>query len=195
MNQGHANQAMRCFRGLVGGFFDRVQRTNPGVACELVEVSPRDTNAPIPRDCDLYLGSGGPGSPFDGDDQPWFADFTRFVDEIVESSQGPAARERSLFGVCYTYEMLVRHFRVATMAMRDSRKFGVMPIYTTSAGQKHPLLAAFGDRLFAFEHRNWEAIDLDEARLRELGGALLAQESRDGFSKGRAFLGLSLIHI
>lgn len=192
MNQGHVNQAMRCFRGLVGGFFDRVQKANPDLACELVEVSPRDTNAPIPRGADLYIGSGGPGSPYDGDEQPWFGDFASFVDEIVESASGPAEHRKSMFGVCYTFEMLVRHFRVATMAMRDSRKFGVMPIYTTAAGQAHPLLGAFGDRLFAFEHRNWEAIDLDAKRLEALGGALLAQESRDGWSKGRAILGLDL---
>ena len=97
-----------------------------------------------------------------------------------------------MFGVCYTFELLVRHFEVATVAMRDSRKFGVMPIYTTALGQKHALLGSFGDRLFAFEHRNWEAIDLDEARLTQLGGGFLAQESRDGFSKGRAILGLDL---
>ncbi len=192
MNQGHVNQAMRCFRGLVGGFFDRVQKVNPDLGCELVEVSPRDTSAPIPRDADFYIGSGGPGSPFDGDDQPWFADFARFVDEVVASASGPEAERKSFFGVCYTFEMLVRHFGVATVAMRDSRKFGVMPIYTTGSGQKHPLLTAFGDRLFAFEHRNWEAIDLDEKRLAALGGAFLAQESRDGFSKGRAVLGLDL---
>lgn len=192
MNQGHVNQAMRCFRGLVGGFFERVQRANPNLPCDLVEVSPRDTNATVPREADLYLGSGGPGSPYDGDDQPWFGDFAAFVDEVVESASGPAATRKALFGVCYTFELLVRHFRVATMAMRDSRKFGVMPIYTTPAGQAHPLLGAFGDRLFAFEHRNWEAIDLDEKRLEALGGAFLAQESRDGWSKGRAILGLDL---
>jgi hypothetical protein len=65
-----------------------------------------------------------------------------------------------------------------------------MPAYMTNEGQSHPLLSAFGDRLFAFEHRNWEAVNLDEKRLSELGGAVLAQESRDGYSKGRALLGL-----
>ncbi len=53
----------------------------------------------------------------------------------------------------------------------------------TPEGQRHPLLTAFGDRLFAFEHRNWEAVDLDEPLLRKLGGALLARESRDGVSR------------
>jgi hypothetical protein len=87
--------------------------------------------------------------------------------------------------------MIVRHFRVAEMAARPSRKFGVMPIYTTVEGRDHPLLSAFGDRLFAFEHRSWEAIGLDAGRLAALGGRLLARESREGQSdKGEALLGL-----
>jgi hypothetical protein len=86
--------------------------------------------------------------------------------------------------------MVVRHFGLAEIVARTDRKFGVMPVYTTAEGQHHPLLGAFGDRLFAFEHRNWEAVDLHESRLRELGGHLLARESRDGVSKGRAILAL-----
>ncbi len=189
MNAGHANQAMRCFRQIVASFFDRVQRANPGLGCTLVEVSPRDTSAPIPRDCDIYIGSGGPGSPYDGDSEGWFVDWNDFCSFLLSESRRDDAEKKALFGVCYSFELLVRYFAVADVSMRDSRKFGVMPIYTTTSGQRHPLLAPFRDRLFAFEHRNWEAVDLKEDRLHALGGALLAQESRDGHSKGRALLG------
>ena len=192
MNNGHVNQAMRCLRGQSAAFFERVKLHNPTLVCEVVEVSPRDTDAIVPRDCDLYLSSGGPGSPFDGDGTAWVADYGRFSDGVVESAIRDDADQHALFAICYSFELVVRHFRVAQVARRDERKFGVMPIYTTAEGQRHPLLTAFGDRLFAFEHRNWEAIDLDEARLRALGGALLARESRDGVSKGRALLALEI---
>ncbi len=192
MNNGHVNQAMRCLRGIVSQFFDRVRAENPALPCELSEVSPRDTLEPVPRDADLYLSSGGPGSPFDGDGQPWVGDFSRFLDDVVESASHGGTERRALFAICYSFEMVVRHFRVASIHPRAERKFGVMPIYTTDEGRGHPLLASFGDRLFAFEHRNWEAVDLDEARLQALGGHLLARESRDGFSKGRAILGLDV---
>lgn len=190
MNNAHVNQAMRCLRGLVSTFFDQVQKQNPDLVCEKIEVSPRDTNDPVPLDCDLYLSSGGPGSPFDGDGQPWADDYGRFCEAVLDSAAKGGAEQRSLFAICYSFEMVVRHLGIARIAPRAERKFGVMPIYTTTEGQKHPLLSAFGDRLFAFEHRNWEAIDLDESRLSSLGGKLLARESRDGVSKGRAILAL-----
>jgi homoserine O-succinyltransferase len=192
MNNGHVNQAMRCLRSMVANFFERVHLHNLSLECELVEVSPRDTNNPVPTDCDLYVSSGGPGSPFDGDGTSWTEDYSRFSDGVVESANRAGPDQRALFAICYSFEMLVRHFKLAHIGPRSDRKFGVMPIYTTSEGQRHPLLSAFGDRLFAFEHRNWEAIDLDEARLRSLGGALLARESRDGVSKGRALLAFDL---
>jgi GMP synthase-like glutamine amidotransferase len=192
MNNGHVNQAMRCLRGLVSQFFDRVRAHNPGLRCELSEVSPRDTNDVVPRDADLYLSSGGPGSPFEGDGTPWALDYGRLLNELVESATRGGPSQRALFGVCYSFEIIVRHFELAVVAPRVDRKFGVMPIYTTPEGQRHPLLQAFGDRLFAFEHRNWEAVELDAPRLQSLGGEVLALESRDGSSKGRAILGLNV---
>ncbi len=192
MNNAHVNQAMRCLRGIVSNFFEHVRAENPDLACELTEVSPRDTNNPVPRDADLYLSSGGPGSPFDGDGQPWAEDYGRFSDDVVESAIRGGVDRRALFAICYSFEMVVRHFKVAHIGPRAERKFGVMPIYTTPEGQRHPLLSAFNDRLFAFEHRNWEAIDLDEGLLHRLGGKLLARESRDGVSKGRALLAIDV---
>src|SRR5262249_60878154 len=118
------------------------------------------------------------------------ADYGRFTEGVTDSAARGGAEQRALFAICYSFEMVVRHYGLAKIGPRAERKFGVMPVYTTNEGQKHPLLAAFGDRLFAFEHRNWEAIDLDEAKLRSLGGKLLARESRDGVSKGRALLGV-----
>ena len=192
MNDGHVNQAMRCLRGIVSRFFRHVQAYNPALPCELTEVSPRNTNDVVPDDCDLYLSSGGPGSPYDGDGMPWVESYSRFVDGIVESCTKGGPDQRSLFAICYSFELVVRQFRLAEIAPRADRKFGVMPVYMTAEGQHHPLLSPFGDRLFAFEHRNWEAVELDRAALATLGGKLLAQESRDGVSKGRAILGLDV---
>ena len=187
MNDGHVNQAMRCFRTIASRFFKRVTHANPAVRCELVEVSPRNTEDDIPP-ADLYLSSGGPGSPFDGDGKEWVNRYYRFLDNVVDAADDGGPEQQALFAVCYSFEMIIRHFKVATMAPRSERKFGVMPVYMTDEGQEHPLTSPFADRLFAFEHRNWEAVGLDESALARHGGTLLARESRDGFSKGEALM-------
>jgi homoserine O-succinyltransferase len=191
MNDGHENQAIRCFRLICTEFHKHARRWNPDLELQLSHVSVRDKNERPPRDCDLYVSSGGPGSPYDGDGKPWVQSYYSFLDEVAEDNVRRGPKAKALFGVCYSYEMIVRHFALATMAPRATRKFGVMPVYTTREGRDHPLLAPFGDRLFAFEHRNWEAIDLDARKLAALGGQLLARESREGQDdKGLAILGL-----
>jgi homoserine O-succinyltransferase len=193
MNAGHQNQAIRCINQIVDGLGVRIRETNPSLEIEKVHVSPRDKGEVPPNDCHLYIASGGPGSPFDGDGEKWVDDFSGFLDEIVDDNTSVAGQlnaGRAVMNVCYSFEMAIRHFEVAEVAPRATRKFGVMPIYTTGEGQRHPLLAPFNDRLFAFEHRNWEAINPDEARLKQHGGVVLARESRDGVSKGAALMAL-----
>ncbi|MBL8714671.1 MAG: hypothetical protein JNL79_01675 [Myxococcales bacterium] len=192
MNAGHANQAIRCLGVILDHFEARVVAKNPGLKMSRAHVSPRDKDEATPRDCHLLLCSGGPGSPFDGDGEDWVDDFGDLLDHVVDENTrtmvGGIGHGPGLFAVCYSYEMAVRHFDVADLRPRATRKFGVMPIYTTDEGRQHPLLADFGDRLFAFEHRNWEAVGLDESALARHGGTLLARESRDGFSKGEALM-------
>ena len=101
MNNAHVNQAMRCLRGVVSSFAEHARRHNPGLVCDKVEVSPRDTNTMIPRDCDMYISTGGPGSPFEGEGQPWSTDYGRFCDHIVDSAVRNGTERRALFAICY----------------------------------------------------------------------------------------------
>ena len=133
LNTAHVNQAMRCLRGIATTFFQNVAKRNPDLSCELLEVSPRDTNDPVPRDADLYVSSGGPGSPFEGDGSVWSEDYGRFSVGVIESAARGGADSRALFAICYSFEMVVRHFHVAEIGPRAERKFGVMPITTPRA--------------------------------------------------------------
>jgi GMP synthase-like glutamine amidotransferase len=191
MNNGHENQAMRCLRLIATQFHAHAAKWNPGLELQVVHVSPRDKGELPPEDCDMYLSSGGPGSPYEDDAKAWVAGYSRFLDNVIDETVARGAAARAVFAVCFSFEMIIRHFKVAEMAPRAARKFGVMPIYTTAEGRAHPLLASFGERLFAFEHRNWEAVGLDDSVLARNGGKLLARESREGRDdKGEAVMGL-----
>jgi hypothetical protein len=187
MNNGVANQATRCFRRLADAFAARVRAANSGMDVTFHHVQPRNLGE-LPTDQDLVLSSGGPGSPFDGYEDPWCVGFRKYVDGVLDQNLRAPGRGPALFAVCHSYELISQHLAVGTLQLRSHRKFGVMPVYTTVEGQQDGFLAVFGDRLFAFEHRNWEVAELDEKRLRTLGGRLLARESRDGQSKGRGLM-------
>ena len=187
MNNGVPNQAVRSFKSITAAFFEKVKAAHPNVETVLHHAQPRNRPETPPKDCDLYLCTGGPDSPVDGFAEPWARGVERFFDTVVERNVSGMPGAPAAFCVCYSFEIAVLHFKVARIGPRP-RKFGIMPVYPTEEGQASPLFKPFEDRLFAWEHRSWEAVDLDEARLRQLGGVLYARASRDGVSKGEGLM-------
>ncbi len=192
MNNGVPNQGIRCLRTLIESFYAHARERNPELELEIVHVEPRNLGDTPPRDCHIYLSSGGPGSPFDGKDEPWAAAYRDFLDWIYAEGEREGEASRGLFAVCFSFELSMVHFGIAKMEPRPTRKFGVMPVYMTEAGMKSDLFEPFGDRLFAWEHRSWQAVDLDARKLESLGGACWARESRDGVSKGESLLAFKI---
>ena len=165
MNNGVANQATRCFRRIVNRFAERVRERNPGLEVTFTHLQPRNLEeAPAVDDVDLVLSSGGPGSPLDGFDDRWCRDYRAFLDAVVERNLRDVARAPKLFVVCHSFEIATIHFAVAEVRRRATRKFGVMPAYLTASGQDADFLQPFGYRLFSWEHRDWEAVNLDASR-------------------------------
>lgn len=191
MNNGVANQATRCFKTIVENFRGRVAESS-NVDVVFTHVQPRNLGELPPEKVDLLLSSGGPGSPFDGYEDAWCTGYRKALDRIVDANRKTAHGSPKALLVCHSYELGILHFGVGAMQKRSSLKFGLMPAYTTRAGRDADFLVPFGDRMFTWEHRNWEAVDLHEKRLTELGGAVLATESREGQppDKGRALLGM-----
>jgi GMP synthase-like glutamine amidotransferase len=177
MNNGVANQATRCFRRIAFAFGERVRAQNPGVEVVFKHVQPRNLGELPTHDEDIVLSSGGPGSPHDGWDEPWCTGYRAFLDWMVEQNRARGGAAPKMLVVCHSFEISVLHFAVAEMRQRDALKFGLMPAYMTERGEQTDFLAPFGYRLFCWEHRNWEAVGLDEAKLASLGGAVLAMET------------------
>lgn len=180
MNNGVANQATRCFRRIFDAFAHKVRAANPGLDLHFKHVQPRNLGELPDREVDLVMSSGGPGSPFDGYEDKWCTGYRRFLDSVVERNLKDPIHSPSLFVVCHSFEIAVTHFAIAEMTRREKLKFGSMPAYVTEKGMQSELFRPFGDRLFVWEHRSWQAVNLDEKRLASLGGELWAVESRPG---------------
>lgn len=177
MNNGVANQATRCFRRIVDAFGKRACVANPSLEVVFKHLQPRNLGELPTGDEDLVLSSGGPGSPHDGYEDPWCTGYRKFLDSVVERNLAHASGAPKALVVCHSFELAILHFAVAEMRKREALKFGLMPAYMTDDGERTDFLAPFGYRLFCWEHRNWEAIGLDEDKLASLGGALLASET------------------
>ena len=187
MNNGVENQAIRCFYRILESFRTLVRQHNPQIEFDISYVEPRNKNE-APRPADLYICSGGPGSPLDGYDDEWCVSFRGMLDDVTEANDDHPEGAPAALLVCHSFQIGVQHFGFARMAKRSAKKFGIMPVYPTPEGRASELLSSFGERFFVWEHREWEAIDLDADKLRRLGGELWARESRDGVSKGEGLV-------
>jgi len=192
MNNGLPNQAARCFKLLIDVVANAARAANPGLEVSFEHVQPRNLGEQPSPETDLIVSSGGPGAPTDGFDDPWCTGYRAALDRVVERTIARPDDAPAAFVVCHSFEISVLHFKLARMAERESLKFGVFPSYLTNEGHENSIFAPFADsRLFTWEHRRWEAIDLDEKRLEQLGGKVLARESREGASdKGKALTAL-----
>lgn len=190
MNNGVANQATRCFRRIVESFGKRVREKN-GVELVFKHVQPRNLGELPSHEDDLILSSGGPGSPHDGFDDTWCTGYRKFLDHVAERNLADAANAPKMLVVCHSFQLTVLHFAIATMRKRAALKFGLMPAYMTKNGEHADFLAPFGYRLFCWEHRNWEAVELDAKKLASLGGEVFAKETHEGGAhKGDAILSM-----
>ena len=192
MNNGVANQATRCFRRILDSFQRRVEAQNPNLRITFEHLQPRNLGQIPDLRFDFLLSSGGPGAPLDGFDDAWGLGYRKFLDDVANANAKNPHDSTKAFLVCHSFELAVLHFRIAEMRRRASTKFGVMPAYLTDGGQQHDYLSHFGYRLFAWEHRDWEAVDIDEARLAALGGKVLAHEAHaeSVVNTGDAILGI-----
>ncbi len=192
MNNGVANQATRCFRRLVDGFSKRVREANPSLDVVFKHVQPRNLGELPDADTDLLLSSGGPGAPTDGYEDPWSTGYRAFLDRVTEANLKDRFTSPKALLICHSFELGVLHYGVAQMARRETKKFGLMPAYMTADGEATDYLRPFGYRLFSWEHRDWQAVDLDSQRLADIGGAVLATETHEshGAHKGDAALAI-----
>src|SRR5262249_49508360 len=129
MNNGVPNQAIRCFGLLLDDFVARVHSQNPELEASIVRIQPRNLGDTPPADCDLYVASGGPGSPFDGYDDAWCQAFRHLLDDLHAEGERSGDAARAALLVCHSWEIAVEHFGIARMAPRTPAKFGVMPVY------------------------------------------------------------------
>ncbi len=127
---------------------------------------------------DLYISSGGPGSPFEGVGSAWEHAYFNWVDAVWRHNNAHRADgdAKHVLFICHSFQLMCRHFGVAEVTERQSPSFGVFPVHPTHAGLHDPLFQGLGDPFYAADFRRWQVIHRHERRIEELGAQILARE-------------------
>ena len=168
MNAGVPNQGMRCLRELVAGFGDSL---------EVSEFDVRADGALPDVSHDIYLSSGGPGSPL-ASNEIWEREYFRLLDELWahnRATDDPAAK-KYVFFICHSFQLACRYFGAGSITARRSKSFGTFPVHRSNAGDRDVLFEGLDDPFTAADFRDYQVVRPSYVSLGGIGGSVLAFE-------------------
>jgi GMP synthase-like glutamine amidotransferase len=163
---------MRCIRELLTEY-GRVH----GLALEYEEFEVRIENKVPDLSYDIYISTGGPGSPLDSENSAWEAVYWDWLSRLEAYNNNPSSPFRKpVFFICHSFQLVCRHFAIAHVTHRKSTAFGVFPVHVLESAQSEPIFAGLQDPFFAVDSRSYQIVQPDKQRLTEMGGQVLAIE-------------------
>ena len=169
MNNGHANEGMRCILQLIRN----VQGNDHAeVAFDIFNV--RAENQLPGLEYDIYVSSGGPGSPMESD-EPWEKPYFELIDQLFAWNRRNK-RKKFVFLICHSFQLVVRHLELAVLSKRKSTSFGIFPVHKTDDGCSDPLLRTLPDPFYAVDSRDYQITEPNIDRLDEVGATILCLE-------------------
>jgi len=169
MNQGHENQGMRCIRDIVSHFDSEI---------ELTELDVRVTNEVPGLDFDIYISSGGPGNPLEGNGI-WEKRFTNLLDKVWAFNKNPDTpkeAKKHFFFICHSFQLACNHFGLGDITKRKSTSFGVLPVHKTEDGKNDFLFSSLNDPYTVIDSRDWQLIQPRLKVFKENGAKILSLE-------------------
>ncbi|UOG72990.1 GMP synthase [Hymenobacter tibetensis] len=163
------NEGMRCILQLVR----RAQETSPiSLAFDVFNVR---ANVELPDlSYDIYISSGGPGSPLPTD-EAWEKPYFSLIDSLFAWNR-EHSQKKHVFLICHSFQLVSRHLEVGLLSKRKSTSFGIFPMHKTEAGQADPILGTLPEPFFSVDSRDYQVTEPNEARLAASGMTVLAME-------------------
>jgi homoserine O-succinyltransferase len=169
--EGQPNQGMRCIRELLREF-----GLANNLTIEVDEFEVRLEKKVPDLSYDIYISSGGPGSPLDTENSEWEAAYFGWLREVEHHNNNAAADRKQVLFICHSFQLICRHYALAEVTARRSTAFGVFPVHMLEGATEDPVFANLQDPFYAVDSRSYQVIRPDTRRITEMGGRVLAIE-------------------
>ncbi|MDB5222235.1 MAG: synthase [Chitinophagaceae bacterium] len=155
MYEGQDNQGMRCLREIINQF----QETN-NFDVEWDEFEVRLKNETPGTSYDIYISTGGPGSPLESEGSEWEKTYFNWLGTIEEWNNNPDnPQKKYVFFICHSFQLVCRYWKLANVCKRNSTAFGVFPIHLLEDGKNEPVFNGLNDPFYAVDSRDWQVIE------------------------------------
>ena len=153
--EGVENQGMRCLRQILNQF----GKTN-NLDITRDEFDVRRKNEVPDMTYDIFISTGGPGSPLESEGSKWEAAFFNWLDNVEEWNKNPGnLQKKYVFFICHSFQLVCRHWKLANVSKRKSTAFGVFPVHLLEDGKDEPVFSEMRDPFYAVDSRDWQVIE------------------------------------
>lgn len=161
MYEGAPNLGMRCIHNIIQDWGKSRDK--------LVTVTVFDTRGKgeIPdAHFDVYIATGGPGSPLDSVNKKWDSSFTYWLEQMFQL-------KKPVFLICHSFQIACRYFDLGTVCLRKSKQIGILPVHTLI---EDAIFNELQETFYALESRSYQIIAPNDEKITRMGAHILALE-------------------
>jgi len=169
---GQANQGMRCIREILNQFGE-VNHLD----LEWDEFEVRQQQNLPDLSYDIYISSGGPGSPLESENTEWENAYFHWLQQVEKWNNDIAnVTKKHVFFICHSFQLACRHYNIAKVSQRKSTSFGVFPIHMLPEAKMEQVFDGLEDPFYAVDSRDYQVTQPNHNLLRKMGATILCIE-------------------
>jgi GMP synthase-like glutamine amidotransferase len=169
---GQQNEGMRCIREMLVRMNTTYQQT-----LEWKEFEVRNKQELPSLEFDIYLSSGGPGSPLESEGMDWDNAYFNWLSDLVAwNNSANNINKKYAFFICHSYQLACRYFELGNVTKRKSTAFGVFPMHRMEAGLEEPVFNGLNDPFYGVDSRDFQVVQPQLERMQAIGAAILCIE-------------------
>lgn len=170
--QGVANQGMRCIREILSQF----SKTND-IEFVVDEFDVRQKNEVPDMSFDIFISSGGPGSPLESEGSEWEKVYFQWLHQVERWNNSEAhVQKKYVFFICHSFQLACRYYHIGTVCNRRSTSFGVFPVHLLHDGKNELVFDGMKDPFYAVDSRDYQVVQPNHHKLMQMGATVLAIE-------------------
>ncbi len=170
--EGAENQGMRCIREIINQWGET---NNFDVLVD--EFNVRQKLETPDLSYDIFISTGGPGSPLESEGSDWDNNYFKWFDAVEKWNNDFAnTNKKYVFLICHSFQLVCRHFNIGKVCKRNSTSFGVFPIHMLQDGKDEIIFDGLNDPFYSVDSRDYQVIEPNHNCIREMGAKILSIE-------------------
>ena len=168
-------EGMRCIIKLINEFQER-----EGINIEKTIFNIRAENKIPDLNHDIYISTGGPGSPLELGES-WEEPYFEFIDSVFNHNKSESvvsgnSTKKYMFLICHSFQLVARHLGIGNITKRKSTAFGVFPVNQIDKSIHEELFEGLPEPFFVVDSRDYQLVSPKKRKIKELGITILRME-------------------